>query len=235
MKLYKKDKGNVFITASLESSEQGEHGLQESSSARLDSRKPHPSATPPRHSGPDPESSHPATLESSERSEHGLQECPSPSSEEREPAMNLAQLLALFPEGPKPLVLLEALLDRQNTQTPSRSKTCASCCQSEVFLFVPNQSILRYGTNEHKRETSLQALLKIFRSIWRKLLASLLSQNRYNAPSLSQTGHCNVWDNRGMHPLGSFSVRTPSGEVLRCKLQLLVMVYPWFSRSLCVS
>ena len=45
MKLYKKDKGNVFITASLESSEQGEHGLQESSSARLDSRKPHPSAT----------------------------------------------------------------------------------------------------------------------------------------------------------------------------------------------
>jgi len=74
MKLYKKDKGNVFITASLESSERSEHGLQELSSARLDSRKPHPSATPPRHSGLDPESSHPATLESSERSEHGLQE-----------------------------------------------------------------------------------------------------------------------------------------------------------------
>ena len=74
MKLYKKDKGNVFITASLESSERSEHGLQELSSARLDSRNPHPSATPPRHSGLDPESSHPATLESSERSEHGLQE-----------------------------------------------------------------------------------------------------------------------------------------------------------------
>ena len=58
----------------LESSEQGEHGLQESSSARLDSRKPHPSATPPRHSGLDPESS--PSLASSERSEHGRQEPP---------------------------------------------------------------------------------------------------------------------------------------------------------------
>ena len=59
MKLYKKDKGNVFITASLESSERSEHGLQELSSARLDSRKPHlshQSTTPPRHSGLDPES-----------------------------------------------------------------------------------------------------------------------------------------------------------------------------------
>lgn len=33
MKLYKKDKGNVFITASLESSERSEHGLQELSFA----------------------------------------------------------------------------------------------------------------------------------------------------------------------------------------------------------